>query len=67
MRIAMLLSAALLSFAPSMSFAGDCQCTAACHEKCQKGQGYDCQCDHCDCKTTGSCSEGHCKHEKKKN
>lgn len=65
MRFAMLMSAALLSFTPSLSFAGDCKCSKQCMEKCQKGEGHECKCDSCDCKKSGKCSEGQCKHEKK--
>lgn len=63
MRIATILSAALLTFAAVPSFAADCNCTKECMTQCQKGEGKDCKCDNCDCKHSGKCSHGQCKHE----
>lgn len=34
-----------------------CDCTKECAEKCKKGEGKDCKCEHCDCKKSGDCGE----------
>ncbi len=36
---------------------GKCDCTKECAEKCKKGEGKDCKCEHGDCKKTGDCGE----------
>ena len=61
MRLALLMSVAMMSLSPAISFAADCDCTHECMEQCQKGKGENCKCKTCDCKKSGKCSEGHCK------
>ena len=63
MRFALLMSVAMMSLSPALSFAADCNCSKQCMEDCKNGKGDNCKCQQkdCDCKKTGKCSEGHCK------
>ena len=65
MRLALLMSVSMLSLSPALSFAAGCTCTHECMEKCEKGQGENCQCKECDCKKEGNCKDGHCKTKSK--
>lgn len=55
-RLPLLLSLALMASSPTFAAEGKCDCSKSCMTQCKKGNGKDCKCSHCDCKTTGKCT-----------
>ncbi len=68
MRLALLMSVAMMSMSPTLSFAEGCGCSTQCMKDCKAGKHVDCKCTKCKCKNEKADAEkcdGHCETEHK--
>lgn len=65
MRLALMMSVAVLAWSPLAMADSHCTCSQKCMTECSKNGGSkDCKCESCDCSKTGKCEHGKCNHEK---